>query len=185
MLLYLALILSYKCNINEQMKKLNIKQNMQRLALSSRISSKWRPIRITLNYDFLEGKRNYPYTCKNVGQVIEEIGVVCEANDIITEKQISAIKGTLNNVVDFLSHTLKVQSVLDPIKVEIDDENKLEFNNTDLVLIVTSQKIDGALASAGPRMFEDTYRRTIVGIVEFNPSTTPEEAVSENDWNDK
>ncbi|EAY11996.1 GP63-like [Trichomonas vaginalis G3] len=166
---------------------MNINDRFKRISLSSKVSSEWRPIRITINYDALEGKDNDPLSCQYIGQKIEnpiEGTHICEEQDILTEKQISSIKGTMTNVANFLSNTLQVQSFLDPITIEGVNETVI-LNNTDFVIMVSSQFSNSLVAFAIPLELEDLYSRPYLALIKFNPRHTPAEVINDSDWNNE
>lgn len=183
MSLVLTTILAYRCNYAERMK--NFKNTGKRIGLVNKISSKWRPIRITLNYDIIEGKEYDPMSCKRVGQQINdpyEGNIICEEQDIINKKQILAIKGTINNVVRFLTNAIKVQSLLEPIITEYNNVTRI-YNDTDFVINVSYKFSHTFAAAATVDQIDEIYSRPIIGMIYFNPRETPNEVVNENDWN--
>ena len=138
-------------------------------------------IRISVNYDMLEGKVYDPLSCRSIGQKIKldnnEIHI-CENKDILTEKQLLAIKGTMENAIRFLRNTIKVQSRLDPIKI-VHDNIQQVYSDTDLIIVCTYQYV-GCLADE-TSIANDYYSRTVLARICFNPLYVPDEAVDESD----
>ncbi|EAY11997.1 GP63-like [Trichomonas vaginalis G3] len=166
---------------------MSIIDRFKRISLFNATSSEWKPIRITINYDALEGKDNDPLSCQYIGQKIEnpiEGTHICEEQDILTEKQISSIKGTMTNVANFLSNTLQVQSFLDPIPI-IYRKIRQVFKNSDFIISVSSRYSNSYAAIAFPILLDEIYSRPYFATIYFNPKFTPNKPVNEDDWNNE
>lgn len=184
MLIVFAFYLALRCNYDDRIKNATIRAGHNRVSLSNKISSKWKPIRITVNNDILEGKEESPLSCYNVGQIIEyddERVHTCEEQDIITQKQITTIRQTMDNVVNFLSNTLKVQSIIGSIRYGEGNE-AIEFNNSDFVIMTSHRYSSSFVASAMSLDTDDTYWRPTIGMIYFNTRDIPNEPVNESDW---
>lgn len=174
--LFLNLVFATTSDHKDEPKNVNTEQN--------EISRKWRPIRITADHRILEGKKDDPLSCKRVGQEINYTydGLhICEEKDLLSKKQILAIKGTMNNVIKFLSKTLKVQSRLTPILAE-----DKKFSNTDLV-ISTSYRFfsDDTVATESSISWDSIYFRPYFAKIFFSPIHVPDKIINENDFDNE
>lgn len=81
--------------------------------------SDWKNIRIKFDYSYIDGTKPDPKMCKTLNQKIEWYSInQCGASHLVTQEQINALKGTLENIRSFLQRFLKVIPLDSPIKVK-------------------------------------------------------------------
>ncbi|EAY16082.1 GP63-like [Trichomonas vaginalis G3] len=186
---------NFVCQHDLLFKKLNISDGPRRESLGDSetfdVSDKWRPFRIKFNYDFMDGKKEYPLRCDRVGQVLDS-GFRCEKENVLTDAQRNALKQTIDNVIKFLQNTIKVKSLRFPIKVsnleDYGDFDEIVFNDADLGIVATSIALDSTnsiIAAAAPRVFIKPSYRPYIGVMYFNPRFVPEKPCDYTDFESK
>lgn len=158
-----------------------------RMSLGTFSSDKWRPIRITTNYDYFEGIAADTERCTKIGQIVHDsanngAALTCTEADLLTPERIKVVKITTQNVINFLSNLLKVRTYLRNIQID-DLEGLVNKNNenTDLLMVFHSRLSNTFIASAYGDRYELEYYRPIRGVVNINPKYIPKAAQNYND----
>lgn len=107
------------------------------------------PIRIKINYDYIDGTKNDSQSCTFVGQNVywKSKNFVCTQDDILTAEKIHSIKSNMDNVKNFLEKFLKVipwnrNILLESHRNFVDFDITREFDNTDFLITFASRPYD-------------------------------------------
>ncbi|EAX96020.1 GP63-like [Trichomonas vaginalis G3] len=185
-------LLCFICRHDEINEKINFNFKNRKAQYIFPHSDKWRPIRIKFNYDFLDGKLRSPTSCYKVGEEIKinNKPYKCQQSDILTKEQINAIKVTNDNVIKFVQNTIKVQSLLEPIKVSslpfLGDFPEMEFEDTDFAIIASTEIEEdpsGTIAAAVVREFLSDSYRPFIAATTYNPAYVPSVPCNITDFN--
>ena len=141
------------------------------LRSSSRTFIPFQPIRITMDYSYINGSVNDPLRCTHDGQEIWWLqGYNCSTKDIITEQQQNIIIQTLENVKTYFEHLLSVQRLSSGFYLEnyanftAIPKNKF-VENVDMYVTPVLRPFgneSNTIASAGAVQLEESFSRPIL-----------------------
>ncbi|KAK8892042.1 hypothetical protein M9Y10_029264 [Tritrichomonas musculus] len=187
----------HACNHDFIQKQINV-QEIYIETVKSKIRSKHilanerEPIRIHLDFRIDKDE----YRCKEVGEEIYWIYgyFTCQSEDVPNETIKTALKGTIENVRDYLQNIILVDKVISPIKIKT--KSFLNFNlqdapdsvnNTDLFLSVFIRTYgeSNLIATANYYQKDSETYRPLQGAIFVNSRYIPTEVQNENSKNNK
>ena len=152
-------------------------------------SSTFQTIRITLDYQYLDGTTSDPLKCISAGQTVTWGGktIVCQADDVQNPAKIAAFKGTMNNIKSYLQRFLKVLPKTEPISLRSDTDDEISIvegtniSNSDLHFTFFSRPFYQDEYSVQSQTFRElTYNRVIQINTYLNNDHLPDTVQSEN-----
>lgn len=150
------------------------------------------PIRIQIDYRYLNGSLNDSMRCDTVGQKVRwDARYTCTSEDILSQSKINAIIETLENVKKFVQELLYVQRLDSGFYLEnfayYTDLNTSEYiEDTDMHFTAVLRPYGSGstvLASAGSCQLESRFYRPIQGVIFINPAKVSETPSDYDSWN--
>jgi hypothetical protein len=187
---FLSFTVSHDC-LHSEMQKSGEPIGTSEIKNARKVAASRSNFRLMFDYDKVDGYDSLKCTYEGQEITWNYRTYKCDSNDLLTDKKIEVLKGTLENVKNYAVRLLKVTHYNDVIKLvnnyphyaEIEEKEVTECD-MHITVVVRPYNSTTTIAAAVYTQYYSGCKRPIQGIIMINPKYIPEGGVQdENSWN--